>query len=88
MNMNRTQLETIFTNNGYVIQNEETGGATAVTHPSVTLPKRGSLYLKDNYVSATGGYAGLSCVVLPSERDHKGYPVWRNIQLRKLLAAL
>ena len=46
---------------------------------------RGSFYVSNNYLSATGLYAALRGQVPESRPDHQGYPVWQDGPLASLL---
>ena len=47
--------------------------------------KTGSLYIKENYISATGDYEELENNIHRTSSDSKGYPEWRGDKINKLL---
>lgn len=65
---------------GFMVLNQESWGKTRLNDG-----KRGSLYVADNYLSATGQYAKFKENVPTPESDHKGYPVWKNTYLIKII---
>jgi hypothetical protein len=58
------------------------GGNSRIIHPKIS---KGSLYINNQYVSSTGKYAGIRNNVIQSTLDHKGYPEWRDDNIKKLI---
>ena len=50
--------------------------------------RKGSLYVEDNYLSATGDYVIYQKKIPPTERDHNDYPVWRDFALKKVITVI
>jgi len=57
-------------------------GHSRIIHPKI---KKGSLYIGDQYISATGEYANIKKVITQSSFCHNGYPVWQNSKTKILL---
>ncbi len=54
-----------------------------------TLPqKKGSLYIKENYISATGDYKELENNIHRTSSDSKCCPEWKNENINNLLSLL
>lgn len=81
--MNRQKIVETLTRYGFSVENQDSWGKARLIGGSP-----GSLYVADNYLSATGHYASFENKVSPSERDHKNYPVWKNQALSQVLALI
>ena len=55
-------------------------------HPSEQA--RGSLYVADNLLSATGPFKRLQAQVAPTGRDRLGYPYWKDRDLTAVLRTI
>lgn len=49
---------------------------------------KGSLYVKNNYISATDDYKVLEDTVPRSSTDSKGCPEWRDTRVNEVLSAI
>ncbi len=61
------------------------GGHNRIVHDKIS---KGSLYIGNEYISATGDYAKIKDKVRPSSLDRHGYPEWREDKVLKLLEYL
>ncbi|SMN00647.1 hypothetical protein SPONN_1825 [uncultured Candidatus Thioglobus sp.] len=50
-----------------------------------SLHKKGSLYIKENYISATGDYKELENNIHRTSSDSKGCPEWKGDKINNLL---
>lgn len=89
--MNRTEIIHSLTTAGFIecgkgLKAKDKLPAQGFNHPKVI--GAGSLWVSDNYLSATGVYKRIALFVASSTRDHKGYPVWQGGALTEVLAEI
>lgn len=81
--MKRQQIIDTLSQCGFTVLNPASWGKARMNDG-----RSGSLYAEDNYLSATGNYATYQENVPPSDRDHKGYPIWKDESLREVLSVI
>lgn len=85
INMTREQIITCLKKCGFSIQeklgikNKNGDHTTRLEHPSID--RRGSLYVADDYLSATGPFKNLKEQIKESDLDHLQYPIWEGESL-------
>jgi hypothetical protein len=90
--MKKEQIITYLKECGFCIQeksgikNKNGDLTTRLEHPSID--RRGSLYVADDYLSATGPFKNLKEQIKESDLDHLKYPIWKGHALTELLTEL
>jgi len=90
--MKKEQIITCLKECGFCIQeksgikNKNGDLTTRLEHPSID--RRGSLYVADDYLSATGPFKNLKEQIKESDLDHLKYPIWKGHALTELLTEL
>lgn len=79
--MDRQEIVNILENYGFSIKND----CCWEQHRLEEDNSRGSLYVADNSLLATGEYVSLQDQIPSTDRDHKGYPIWRDQALTLVL---
>lgn len=88
--MKESEIAKTLEDAGFVLQPKR-GIAIEAGRPTLRYSRegiRGSFYMTDNYLSATGPYVRLRDKAPPAREDRKGYPVWQGDQLSAVLAAV